>query len=200
MKIGSLRACHECDLVHQLGEVVSGTARCVRCGASLYKPKHNSIDRTLAFTLAGAILFVIANLYPFLGFRIGAQIRETTLATGIYELYFQDMSILATLVLITVIVIPGIHLLCLLFIVVPLRLHRIPPYLPKVFGLYLSLKPWGMMEIFLLGILVASIKLVKMATILPGVALYAFLALIFILAAIVVVLDDHLIWELVEYR
>lgn len=201
MKIESFRACHECDLIHQLGEVpIGGAARCVRCGASLYKPKRNSIDRTFALTLAGVILFVVANSYPFLGFRVGAQVRETTLATGIYELYHQNMEILATLVLVTVIVVPAIDLLCLLYIAVSLRLNRIPAHLARVCGIYLSLKPWGMMEIFLLGILVAGIKLVKMATILPGVALYAFLALIFILAAIVSVFDDHLVWEQIEYK
>ena len=70
----------------------------------------------------------------------------------------------------------------------------------RVFRLLIFLKPWGMMEVFMLGILVSVVKLVKMATIIPGVALFAFLALIFVLAAAAVTLDDHLIWEQIDNR
>jgi len=194
-------ACHECDLVHRLDEIPpGGAARCARCGASLRRPKRDSINRTLALTMAGVILFLVANTNPFLGFRIGVQVRETILATGIYQLFQQDMKIIATLVLFTVVIVPAIHLLSMLYILVPLQLNLVPRHLARVFRLYMFLKPWGMMEVFMLGILVSIVKLVKMATIIPGVALYAFLALIFVLAAMAVTLDDHLIWEQIDYR
>jgi paraquat-inducible protein A len=196
MKSAHLLACHECDLVHQLGEIPSGgAARCARCGSTLYRPKADSLNRSLALALTGLILFIIANTHPFLGFKIGAQVRETTLATGIFQLYQQDMLAIATLVLLTVVVVPAMHLLSMLYILVPLSAHQVPRHLAPVMRLVIFLKPWGMMEVFMLGILVSVVKLVKMATIIPGVALYAFLALIFILAAMTVTLDEHLVWE-----
>lgn len=196
MKNAHLIACHECDLIHQLGEVPpGGAARCSRCGSSLYRPKRDSINRTLALTLAGLILYLIANTHPFLGFKIGSQIRETTLATGIYQLYQQGMGPMATLVLLTVVVVPAVHLLSMLYILVPLQAGRVPRYLAHVFRLTIFLKPWGMMEVFMLGILVSVVKLVKMATIIPGVALFTFLALIFVQATMAVTLDAHLIWQ-----
>ncbi len=196
----SLIACHECDLIHNLGDVPSGgVARCVRCGCSLYRPKHDSLNRTLALVLTGIILFVIANTHPFLGFKMGAQVRETILATGIYELFFQDMAIIATLVLFTVVLIPATSLLSLLYILIPLKFGRTPTHLAGVLRFYLMLKPWGMLEIFMLGILVAGFKLAKMATMIPGVALFAFMALIFVLATIYAVFDEHQVWERVDY-
>jgi paraquat-inducible protein A len=194
-----LIACHECDLVHRLGDVPVGAgARCARCGAALYRPKRDSLSRSLALALAGVIFFVIANTYPFLGFKIGAQVRETTLATGIHQLFLQDMQLIATLVLLTVVIVPALHLASMLYILVPLQIGREPRHLARVFRLIQLIKPWGMMEIFLLGILVSVVKLAKMATILPGLALYAFLALIFVLAAMAVTLDDHLVWDHIE--
>ncbi len=191
-----LIACHECDLVHALGAIPNGgAAHCARCGATLYRPKSDSINRTLALTLTGLVLYVIANTHSFLGFQIGAQIRETTLGTGIYQLYQQEMQTIATLVLITVVIVPAIHLLCMLYILLPLHFNRVPNHLARVLRVVIFLKPWGMMEVFLLGILVSVVKLVKMATIIPGVALFAFLALIFVLAAMMVTLDEHQIWE-----
>ena len=88
--MGSIIACHDCDLIHHIKSVpAKGAAVCIRCGAVLYKHKANSLERTLAFAFAGLILFVLANSFPFLGLKIGAQVRETTLITGIQELYVQ---------------------------------------------------------------------------------------------------------------
>jgi paraquat-inducible protein A len=201
MNNAHLIACHECDLIHQLGEVPpGGAARCARCGSPLYRPKRDSINRTLALTLTGLILYIIANTHPFLGFKIGSQVRETTLATGIYQLYQQDMGPMATLVLLTVVVVPAVHLLSMLYILAPLQANRVPRYLARVFRLTIFLKPWGMMEVFMLGILVSVVKLVKMATIIPGLALFTFLALIFVQAAMTVTLDDHLIWQHIDHH
>ena len=196
MKTAHLIACHECDLIHQLGAVPpGGSARCVRCGTALYRPKRDSINRTLALALAGLILYIIANTNPFLGFKIGSQVRETILATGIYQLYQQDMKMIATIVLFTVVLVPAIYLVSMLYILVPLQMNLVPRHLAGVFRLLGFLKPWGMMEIFMLGILVSAVKLGKMATIIPGEALFAFMALIFVQAAMAVTLDSHLIWE-----
>jgi paraquat-inducible protein A len=68
-----------------------------------------------------------------------------------------------------------------------------------VFRLYLMLKPWGMMEIFMLGIIVSGFKLIKMASLIPGLSLFAFFGLIFVLTTIIITLDEHLIWEKVDY-
>jgi paraquat-inducible protein A len=196
IKMTRYLACHECDLIHQLGAVPpGGSARCVRCGTALYRPKRDSINRTLALALAGLILYIIANTNPFLGFKIGSQVRETILATGIYQLYQQDMKMIATIVLFTVVLVPAIYLFSMLYILVPLQMNLVPRHLARVFRLLGFLKPWGMMEIFMLGILVSAVKLGKMATIIPGAALFAFMALIFVQAAMTVTLDSHLIWE-----
>lgn len=197
----SLIACHECDLIHRVGPVPEGSAaRCSRCGALLYQHKRNSLERTLALTVAGLILFVVANAFPFLGFKLQAQVREIILITGVQELYHQGMWILATVVLLTTIIMPAAQMMGLLYVLVPLRLNRIPWKLKEVFRFIQSLRPWAMMEVFMLGILVSIAKLSKMATIVPGIAVFAFMALIFILAASLAVLDPHAVWERIKIQ
>ena len=197
----SLIACHECDLLHQRQPLPRGaTARCIRCGAKLYSRKPNSLDRVLAWTIAGLILFVVANVYPFLTFRLEAQIQETNLLTGIIELYNQGMWIVAGVVLLTSILMPLLELTGTLYILLPLKFNLQPWKLPTFFRLIRSFKPWGMMEVFMVGILVAFVKLSKMAHIIPGIALYAFLALIFVLAASSASLDPHIVWNRLEKR
>ena len=197
----SLIACHDCDLIHRVGPVPDGSAaRCSRCGAMLFQHKPNSLERTMALTVAGLILFVVANSFPFLGFKIQAQVLKTLLITGVQELYHQGMWILATVVLLTTIVLPAAQMLGLLYVLVPLRLNWFPWKFREVFRFIQSIRPWAMMEVFMLGILVSIVKLAKMATIVPGIAAFAFMALIFVLAASLAVLDPHAVWERIKIQ
>ena len=189
-------ACHECDVIHRIKPLPGkGAAHCIRCDAVLYKHKPNSLDRTLAFAFAGLILFILANSFPFLALRIGSQVRETTLITGIYELYVQGMQVIAILVLLTTVLVPFTQLMCLFYIILPLKFGRLPKGLPGVLRFLNSLQPWSMMEVFMVGILVSVVKLGKMGKIIPGISLYSFLALIFVLTAMTISLDAHLIWQ-----
>jgi paraquat-inducible protein A len=191
-----LMACHDCDLIQRLPRISeSGAVQCIRCGAVLYQKKRNSIERSLALAIAGLVLFAVANSFPFLAFKLEAQVRQTTLLTGIQELYAQGMPELSLIVLLTTVLVPLGQMLCMLYILLPLKFNLIPRGLPRVFRLVRHLAPWSMMEVFMLGILVSVVKLAKMAKIVPGVALFSFLALIFVMAAMTASLDTHLIWE-----
>ena len=199
--MNSMIACHECDLIHRIQPPAEGAiARCSRCGATLYRHKRNSLERTLALTMAGTVLFVLANSFPFLSMKIGAQVQESTLFTGIRELYAQGMWEIALLVLLTTIVVPFLQLTGILYVLLPIKFNRKPPMLATVFRLIQKLQPWSMMEVFMLGILVSIVKLAGMASMVPGISLFAFLVLIFILAASAASLDPHLIWEQVEFK
>ena len=197
----SLIACHECDLLHQRHPLPpGGTARCIRCGAKLYSRKRNSIDRVLALTIAGLVLFCVANVYPLLTFRLEAQVQETTLISGVIALYDQGMWIVAGVVFLTSILVPLLQLTGMLYVILPLKLNQRPWALPFFFRVIRGFRPWGMLEVFMLGILVSFVKLAKMATLIPGTALYAFLALIFVLAASAASLDPHIVWYRSENR
>ena len=197
----SMIACHECDLIHRIQPLAQGTvAKCSRCGAALYRHKRNSLERTLALTLAGMVLFVLANSFPFLSMKIGAQVQESTLFTGIKELWGQGMWRIAILVLLTTIVVPFLQLTGLLYVLLPIKFNRTPRMLVPVFRIIQKLQPWSMMEVFMLGILVSIVKLAGMASVIPGISLYAFLALIFVLAASASSLDPHIVWERVEVK
>jgi paraquat-inducible protein A len=189
-------ACHECDLLHKIQPLPDGgAARCVRCDALLYYQKKDSLDRTLALTIAGLVLFIVANTFPFLAMKSGSIVRETTLITGVKGLYAQGMQSLALLVFLTSILVPFVHIAGMLYVLVPLKLNRVPRNLALVYRFIRSLQPWGMMEVFMLGILVSYVKLAKMAKIIPGLAIYSFVVLIFVLAGAAASLDPRIVWD-----
>ena len=201
MKTGNLIACHECDLLQRVpGQHGSGIARCRRCQAVLHRSVPNSLDRTLALTFAGLILFVVANSLPFLAFNLQGQKTQTTLISGVKDLYNQGMWEISILVLLTTIIVPLLQLLSHLYVLLPLKFNRTPWKMALVFRLSGGLAPWSMMEVFLIGVLVALVKLVGMAEVIPGLALGAFALMIVILAAASANLDPQIVWKRVAYR
>ena len=193
-------ACHECDLLYELPPIPEGgMAKCSRCGAVLQRHKRNSLDRTLSWAIAGLILFAVANTYPFLALKSEGLVRETTLITGVEQLYKQDMRSVAVLVFLTSILFPFLQLAGTLYMLLPLKFKRLPWWKPAlVFRFIRTIQPWSMMEVFMIGILVSAVKLAKMASIIPGLALYSFVILIFVLAAVAASLDPHLVWDRLE--
>jgi paraquat-inducible protein A len=161
----------------------------------LYIHFPKSIDRSLALAITGLVLLVIANIYPFLSLESQGTILETTLITGTVILSQQSMAGVAILVLLTSMLVPCLLLGALVYVLWPIKLERRLPACRRVFRLALTLRPWSMTEVFLLGILVSVVKLSKMATIIPGTALFAFLALVFVLAAVNTFLVPRSVWE-----
>jgi paraquat-inducible protein A len=198
--MNSLIACHECDLLYELPPLPEGSvAKCSRCGAVLQRHKRDSLDRTLSWTIAGLILFFVANAFPFLALKSGGLVRETTLITGVIELYKQDMSSVAVLVFLTAILFPLVQLAGMLYLLLPLKVNLLPWWKPAlVFRFIRTLQPWAMMEVFMVGILVSMVKLAKLAKVVPGIAIYSFAILIFVLAAATASLDPHLVWDRLE--
>ena len=179
-----LIACHECDaLQREVPLPPGGTARCVRCGVLLYRRTINGIDRTLAFTFGAGILFLLANFFPIIGLEVNGVSNATTLAGAVNGLYDQDMPLVAALVLTTTIIAPATQLAALTYLLLPLRLGWVPAHFAEVFRFVQAIRPWGMIEVFVMGVLVSLVRLTHVATVTPGIALWSFGGLMLILAA-----------------
>jgi paraquat-inducible protein A len=166
----------------------------------LRRRRRNGPERTRALAVAAAVLFVISNSFPFLTFDMQGRETETTLATGVSDLWQEGYGELAALVLATTIVAPLFQILLLLYLLLPLRYRRVVWRLPHAFRVLRRAQPWSMMEVFLLGILVAIVKLSGQASVVPGVALWSFGLLMLVLAGAVASFDPHVMWEEIEAR
>src|SRR5262245_18350872 len=176
------------------------TAYCTRCGGLLRRKRRKSIERTLALTLAASMLYVVANVFPFLSFDMRGRTTETTLVTGVVDLWKQGVWEISLLVGFTAVAAPLLQLSLLTYVLLPVHLGRVPWGMRGMFRLLRHVQPWSMMEVFLVGILVAVTKLVDMATVVPGLALFAFCGLIVVLAGALASLDPEAVWERLEVR
>ena len=172
-----------------------GVACCVRCGATLYRSRHpESLDRTLAFTLGAIVLFVTANAFPIVGIEVQGQHTEVTLYGAVRVLYDQDMRLVAGLVFFTTMLVPTLEAAAICYLLLPLKFGRVPYQFALVFRLLQAVRPWGMIEVFMLGILVALVKLAHIASVVPGTAMWAFGGLMLLIAAVAASFDPRELW------
>jgi paraquat-inducible protein A len=191
-----LIACHDCDLLQHKRPIQNGqVAKCVRCEAVLYCRKRNSLELTLMFTLAGLIFYILAHVYPFMTFNFEGRAQENNLITGVKELYRHEMVGLSILVFLTSVFVPLLKLSGMAYLLFPLRFNRRPWKFDPIFRMVQSFHPWAMMEVYMLGVLVAYVKLSDMAEIIPGIALFSFATLIFITAAADAYWDPDAFWD-----
>ncbi|MFH2065398.1 MAG: paraquat-inducible protein A [Pseudomonadota bacterium] len=188
--------CHECDLMQKRPDApIEGVLRCVQCDAILQKRAADTSDVTLALVLAGMILFILINAFPFLTFRMGGQIQETSLITGIHMFFIQGWWPLGLLVFLATILAPAFHLMGLFYILLPLKFGKTAKCLPWILRTISALQPWNMIEIFMLGILVTVVKLSNDGEITFGISLFALMAFTFVQAAIFYTFNPVVIWE-----
>ncbi len=194
-------ACPECDLLMREVELEPGRAAvCRRCGAALYRGTTDSLPRTLALALAAGIFFMIANIYPILGIESQGNASATNLYGAVNSLWNQQMHFISAVVFITTIVVPSLELLLLIYLLLPLRLGFVPSGLAGILRFLQEIRPWGMVEVFMLGILVALVKLIDNFRIIPGVALWSFGAVTLLLAAVAVTFNPRDVWDHLELR
>jgi paraquat-inducible protein A len=164
----------------------------------LRRRPRNGEERTLALTLASLILFIVANSFPFLAFDMRGMTTQTTLLTGVVDLWQQGKQEIAALVFLTIELAPLAQIGLLLWVLTPLCFHRVPWQLPHAFRLLRHAQTWSMLEVFMIGILVAIVKLLAMASVVPGVALWSFVILMLVLSGAIASFDPEEVWEKLE--
>jgi paraquat-inducible protein A len=195
-----LVACAHCDLLQRLPDLAPGaSARCPRCDRELWRHREDSLDRTLALTIAAAVLLVIANTVPMLGLTAVGRQAFTTVFGGAVQLWNDGRELVAGLVLFTAIVAPVLQVGFMLAIVLGARRQRPRRWVGTLLRYHPTTSTWSMIEVMMLGVLVALIKIADYATVIPGLALYVLGALIFLVAAIQASFDPHEVWDRVEW-
>ena len=175
-------------------------AHCRRCDAPLRRGRSNPLTYSLAFTLAAALMLALAVSLPFLGLRALGRFYPSTMFTGPMELSRHGLPELAVLVVLCAIVMPAIKLGLMAYVLVGLRTENPPPSLPRAFAWLDSVRPWAMVEVFMLGVFVAFSRLEAIATVTIGPALYAVGACMLLTAAADASLDHEAVWDEIDRR
>ncbi len=191
-----LIACDECDLIQQAIPLsAGGWALCRRCEGPLYCHTPGGLDRALALTLGAAALFLIANAFPIIEQEVQGNVSSTSLYGAVHRLWKQGMELLAVLVATTAILLPAFELGLILYVLIPLRFEHVPVAMARSLRWLHAVRPWSMMEIFLLGVLVALVKLEHIADVVIGVALWSFGGMVVLLIGANRALNLRELWK-----
>ncbi len=196
----SLVACLHCDLLQRLPDLPPGaSARCPRCDKELWRRREDSLDRTLALTLAAAVLYLVANTVPMLGLQAVGRQASTTVVGGADQLWKDGQQLVAGLVLLTAVVAPALQISFLLAIVLGARRPTPQAWVGILLRHHPTTRTWSMIEVMLLGVLVALTKIADYATVIPGTALFVLVALVFLLAGMQSAFDPREVWQRIAW-
>jgi paraquat-inducible protein A len=195
-----LVACPTCDMLHHEIDVpVGGRLRCRRCGTVLMTRRPNALDRALAGAFASVILMLAAIFFPFLELSLVGFHRQASLLDA--ALAYQDgiVAPLSAATALFIVILPLVRAAALAYTLFPLRLGRPPAAgAERAFRLASRLRPWAMAEVFLIGVVVALVKIGGMADVDLGPAFWAMAAIVLLVVYEATSLDEWLVWQTLD--
>ncbi|ABP80883.1 paraquat-inducible protein A [Stutzerimonas stutzeri] len=196
-----LAACPECDLLMLKPELSLGqVAECPRCSCELFRLRHRIVGPGLALVLAALLLYFPANFLPIMRLNLLGRVTDDTVWSGVLSLYSSGMQGVAVVVFLCSMAVPLLKLLCQLAVLLCIALDRAKPLGMLLYRTYHHLREWGMLEVYLLGILVSIIKLRDMAELSLGIGLGCFVGLLVVQVWLELVMSPHQVWEALSER
>lgn len=197
-----LSACPACDLlIDDSGQVKEGyVSECPRCRHVLEHPTRLSIRNNFLCVVTGLIFYFPAMLLPVMKFTMLGQTQAMSVFNCVQALFVTDNRLIAMLVFFTLMFVPLAKMMLIIFISTRFFYHVESRYLAPGFKWYLRLNTWAMLDIFMLSMMVAAIKLNEDAELEAGLGLYAFIVLLFVSAIQAQLLNKKLMWSLIEHH
>jgi paraquat-inducible protein A len=198
--VGNVIACHECDhLYHYELIPIGAKANCQHCGNLLYRHTPDSLNRSLALYSTALFLFIIANIFPFLSLELGGRVIENVLFSSGWAMYELGMGELGLLIFFTSILFPLIVIVGMLYLLIPACFGFVSPYIGQVYRIVNAVLPWSLVGVFMLGVLIAIVKLQDLANVITGPALIALALLLIVYTAARASFNPHDLWSLTKY-
>ena len=196
-------ACEGCGLVSTpQGQHGAHDDRCPRCGATLHARKADSVNRTWAFVVAGAILYIPANYYPVLTVIQAGAGAPSTIVGGVEELIDSQMYPLALLVFFASILVPifkliglAIMLMATMLVTTQMGASFLLPQRTRLYFVVAWIGRWSMVDIFMESLLGALVQFGALVTIAPGIGAVAFCAVVLLTIFAAEGFDPRLMWD-----
>lgn len=194
------KSCHECGLVSQFSELAAGQhVSCSRCHHPLQSLSTHRGQGVIAYSIASLIALVMSLVFPYMSFSVKELSQEITLYQAIEMMYLADNIIIATFLFAAVILLPAYFLLCSAWLYFKAdfsccesRHQRV--YIRVLKSLY-WIRPWLMVDVFLIGVLVSLIKIAGLAEVSMGLSFWSFCCYTLLLVKTVTLIDLHWLWD-----
>jgi paraquat-inducible protein A len=166
--------CEHCDCVYQKTTLAKHQKTlCTRCGGVLQRYNGLSVQQRLALAFTALVLWIFANFYPVMSISLKGLKNSATLWDSVLALSLGPITFIALVAAIAMIIAPIIQLLLLIWVLTHALAGKRAPAFKFCMRWLETLRPWSMLEVCLLGAMVAVIKLAGLLDVLPGIGLFA---------------------------
>lgn len=194
----TILACPVCAQAHAFEPLKRGTvAVCVRCGSRIADRSANSLHITAALSLAALILYIPANIFPILVLELYGASSQNTVWDGVRKFYEGGNYVIALIVLLASILIPLLKLLGLFYVTITTsrRSSKAQRFRTRVYRVIDVVGRWAMLDVFVVAIWVAVVKMGQLADVTPGKGLFPFAGVVVLTLLASASFDPQLIWE-----
>lgn len=190
-----LAGCHTCGKVSPVE-----MGHCPRCGEHLHLRKPDSIQRTIALMVAATALYIPANTLPIMTVVELGVVTENTIVSGMITFWQQGAYPIAIVIFTASILIPLLKIVALSWLCLAAtgKLHPSPDMLGKIYWFTELLGRWSMVDIFVVGILVALVQLGNYMTITAGAGALAFAGVVVLTMLAAMSFEPKLLWDRLE--
>lgn len=187
--------CHKCGELQTMVSLspVHELVCCV-CGEQLHSGHGKWLQVATALALTAAILFAFSHIAPFLTLEIGGKTQTVTILDGFYALYERGNWLLAALVVTTIFLFPLVEVCAFLFLLIPYNFNKHIRGQSSALRWLVMAQSWSMLEVFLLSVVVASVKMADMAILRLEVGAYGLFILVGVLILAHVKMDRRKLW------
>lgn len=189
-------ACPDCGQLHRYQPLVKRQqACCSRCQSILYRHRPHFIQKHIALNLAAIILLMMTHAFPLLALSAQGLVQELTLLKSVQAFWESDWYSLAAIASLNILILPVVEIGILMWVFLSLQWQWSANVAIALFRWFFRMKPWIMLEVFMLGTIVALVKLGDVANLVIGVSFWAFCALIVVMTVDKALLDASTVWH-----
>lgn len=148
--------------------------RCPRCDALVYR-RGQPFMHIIIMAVTTLVLFIPLTFLPILDLNIMSLEAKATLFEALWMVYKDGYYFIALLSMFTGLLLPVFTMVLLLLILIPLQYGYRPEKVSLYYRIYEKMLDWGMVEVYLISIIVSIVKLHKMGTLHIGLGFYDFI-------------------------
>ena len=196
-ELDNLVICHQCFTLHQEVPITDGSKACCKeCGTVLYRYDSRLAEHGIALSLSALIFFIVANFFPLVKIEILGHEQFITITKMIFSLFENGFFIVGLILSFLLLIFPLMIIVIYILLFILLYFAKGQQLTKDLLILLADILPWSMMDIFLVSILVALVKLIGYAQIHMGIAFWALF--VFVLLDIYITKNIHIseIWML----
>ena len=174
-ELDTLIICKKCHTLHQKIPLHQGTkALCSRCDTVIYLRDDNLLNKTLALVITAFIALMVAFQFNIITININGLEQSLTLGSLFVVILEHQQYIVGMMLLFLIVIFPLLIIGSMFLLLVLMKQHKADYLVRRLLILLAHLRPWSMIDIFFISLLVAMVKLFDVADIELGVSFIAF--------------------------